>query len=51
MGAAVKYFLKKLLGDKIFRFMVSWATKYFLKHLENSPPHHPSYILNARSLK
>ena len=33
MGGAMKYFLKKLLGHEIFRSMVSWATKYFLKNL------------------
>ena len=33
MGGAMKYFLKKLLGHEIFRSMVSWATKFFLKNL------------------
>ena len=33
MGGAMKYFLKKLLGYKIFRSMVSWDAKYFLKNL------------------
>ena len=26
MGVAIKCFLKKLLGDEIFKSMVSWAT-------------------------
>ena len=46
----MKYFLKKLMGHEIFRSVVSWATKYFLKNLENLPAP-PSYILNVRSLK
>ena len=29
----MKYFLKKLLGLEIFRSMVSWAMKKFLKNL------------------
>ena len=29
----MKYILKKLLGYEVFRFMVSWATKNFLKNL------------------
>ena len=29
MGVAIKYFLKKLLGDEIFKSMVSWATIFF----------------------
>ena len=33
MGEAMKYFLKKLPGHKIFSSMVSWATKIFLKNL------------------
>ena len=33
MGGAMKYFLKKLLGHEIFRSMVSWTTKNFLKNL------------------
>ena len=33
MGGAMKYFLKKLLGHEIFRSMVSWITKNFLKKL------------------
>ena len=33
MGGAMKYFLKKLLGHEVFRPMVSWATKIFLKNL------------------
>ena len=43
----MKYFLKKLLGREIFRSMVLWATKFFLKNLSN-PPAPP---LNVRSLK
>ena len=49
MGGAMKYFRKKLLGHEVFRSMVSWATKFFLKNLKNPQP--PSYILNVRSLK
>ena len=33
MGGAIKYFSKKLLGHEIFRSMISWATKCFLKKL------------------
>ena len=33
MGGAMKYFPKELLGHEIFRSMVSWATKFFLKNL------------------
>ena len=33
IGGAIKYFAKKLLGHDIFRSMVSWTTKYFLKNL------------------
>ena len=40
----MKYFLKKLLGHELFTSMVSWATKYFLKNLEN-PPDSPRTIL------
>ena len=32
MGGAIKHFLKKILGHEIFRSMISWATKYFLKN-------------------
>ena len=32
-GGAMKYFLKKLLLHEMFRSMVSWATKIFLKKL------------------
>ena len=49
MGGAMKYFPKKLLGHEIFRSMVSWATKDFLKDLQN-PLAPPSYILNVQSL-
>ena len=37
MEGAMKYFLKKLLGDEIFRSMVSWATKIFLENLVSPP--------------
>ena len=33
VGEAVIYFPKKLLGHEIFRSMVYWATKCFLKNL------------------
>ena len=45
MGGAMKCFLKILLGHEIFRSMVSWAMKEFVKP---SGPYF--YILNARSL-
>ena len=32
-GGAMKYFPKQLLGYEIYRSMVSWATKRFLKNL------------------
>ena len=46
----MKYFMKKLLGHEIFRSMVYWVTKYFLKNLWNYPAP-PSYIFNVHSLK
>ena len=48
MGGAMNYFLKKLMDHEIFRSMVSWATKEFLKNLQNLQP--SFYILNVRSL-
>ena len=45
----MKYFPKKLLEHEIFRSMVSWATKYFLKNLVK-PSGPSSYVLNVRSL-
>ena len=33
MGGSMKYFLKKLLGHEMFRSIVFWATKKFLKNL------------------
>ena len=47
MGEAMKYFLKKLGGHEIFRSMVSWATKYFLKKMENPPAPFPTYLMYA----
>ena len=45
----MKYFLKKLLGQEIFRSMVSLGyEKFFEKFVTPSAP--PSYILNVRSL-
>ena len=49
----MKYFRKKLLGHEVFRSMVSWATKLFLKNLKKtrqpppppSPP--PTYLMYA----
>ena len=49
MGGTIKFFLKRLLGHEKFRSMVSWATEYFLKNLQN-PPAPFSYILNVRFL-
>ena len=50
MGGAMKYFPKKLLGQEVFRSMVSWAKKYFFeKFVKPSAP--PSYIFNVRSLR
>ena len=43
----MKYFLKKLLGHEIFRSMVSWGTKMFLKNLENPPASPPTYLMFA----
>ena len=43
----MKYFLKKLLGHEIFRSMVSWATKFFLKNLQNPPAPPPTYLMCA----
>ena len=37
MGGPRKFFAKKLLSHKIFSSMISWATKYFFRNLENSP--------------
>ena len=38
----MKYFSKNYWAMKylVFRSMVSWTTKYFLKNLKNSPPKH-----------
>ena len=47
MGGAMKYFLKKLMGHEIFRPMVSWATKLFLKNLYNPPDPPPTYLIYA----
>ena len=30
----MKYFAKKLLGHEIFRSMISWATKLFMKRIK-----------------
>ena len=48
MGGTMKYFLKKLLGHKTFRSVVSWATKdFFEKFVKPSGP--PStYLIYAR---
>ena len=43
----MKYFLKKLMGHEIFRPMVSWATKLFLKNLYNPPDPPPTYLIYA----
>ena len=43
----MKYFLEKLLGHEIFRFMVSWATKNFLKNLKNPPLSSATYLMYA----
>ena len=43
----MKYSLKKLLGNEIFRSMVSWATKIFLKNLQNPPAPSPTYLKYA----
>ena len=47
MGEAMKYFLKKLLGHEIFKSMVSWATKIFLKNFKNPPAPPPTYLMYA----
>ena len=43
----MKYFLKKLMGHEIYRSMVSWATKYFLKNLYNPSAPPPTYLMYA----
>ena len=43
----MKYFPKKLLGHEIFRSMVSWATKLFLKNLQTLRPLPPTYLMYA----
>ena len=48
----MKYFLKKLMGHEVFRSMVSWATKYFLKNLPSdwkSPNITPIYKKDDKS--
>ena len=47
MGGAMKYFLKKSLGHEIFRSMISWAMKFFLKNLQNPPAPPPTYLMYA----
>ena len=47
MGGVIKYFLKNLLGQEIFRSIVSWATKGFLKNLQNPPALPPTYLMYA----
>ena len=41
----MKYFLEKLLGNEIFRSMVSWATKNLLNNLWNPPAPPPTYLI------
>ena len=41
----MKYFLKKLLGHEKFRSMVSWATNFFLKNLQNPSPASPPILI------
>ena len=43
----MKYFPKKSLCHEIFRSIVSWATKYFLKNLQNPPALSPTYSVYA----
>ena len=47
MGGTMKYFAKKLLDHKVFRFMDSWATNFFFEKFVNpsSPP--PTYLMYA----
>ena len=33
MGGALKYFPKKLVDNEIFKTLISWAMKIFLKNL------------------
>ena len=47
MGGVGKYFLKTLLGHETFRSMVSSATKYFLKKLQNLPVPPPTYLIHG----
>ena len=37
MGGATKVFWEKLLGHGMLSSMVHWATKYYLKNLEDPP--------------
>ena len=45
MGGAMKYFMKKLLGLKMFRSMVFWAMIFFLKNLQNPSDPPPTYLM------
>ena len=44
MGAAMKYFSKKLLGHEIFRSTASWAANFFRKICNISTPP-PTYLM------
>ena len=44
MGAAMKYFSKKLLGHEIFRSAASWAANFFRK-ICNITAHAPTYLM------
>ena len=41
MGGSMKYFPKKVMDHEIFRFMVSYTTKVFLKNLLTPPSPNP----------
>ena len=45
MGWTLNFFSKKLLSNKIFSSMVRWATKCYLKKLENPAAPSPTYLM------
>ena len=47
IGGTMKYFPRKLLGHKILRSMVSWATKFFFWKICKTLWPSPTYLMYA----